>query len=228
VVREVAMQVAEQVVSPVEKEQQQRLAQRIVSAFSTLARSALLATTVGDMSVRMPDTDTILMAPPRPFVEELTLKDLLEVTMGGRIVGRRGRPGFSAQVHLAIYGQRPDVKAVVHSHAPMATVLGLCELRTPPVTVDAVPFADLPRVPSSIPPDRQWVEEVATHLAGGAPAALLLNHGIVTVGENLREAVRRTLALEETSRILVTCHLLQRVPPSLPPDAVEILRGLSF
>ena len=225
---EVAVQTAKRLVPQAEKGSHERLAQRIIFAFNSLAKSASLAASMGDVSVRVPDAETILMTPLSLFVEGLTLNDLIEVTMGGRIVGRRGRPGFSAQIHLAIYKQRPDVEDIVHCHAPMATVLGLCELPIPPVTVDAVAFTDLPRVPPYIPPDKQWARELAAHLADGAPAALLLNHGIVTVGGSLRQAVRRTLTLEETSRIFVACRLLQCVPPSLPPDAVEILRQQSF
>jgi len=218
-----AAQALEWPASRAKDEAKEHLAQQIISAFNSLARSSLLGTSVGDVSVRMFGTDSILITPEMPFVEELTINDLLEVTMGGRIMHRRGRPSFSQQMHLAIYRQRPDVKAIVHSHAPVATVLGICELPIPPVTVDAVPFVDLPRVPAFLR-DGQWAQEVSARLAGEAPAALLLNHGIVTIGTNLQQAVRRTLALEETARILVLCYLLQQVPVTLPPEVVEILR----
>lgn len=204
------------------------LAQEIISSFESLAKSGMLGASVGDVSLRMPGADSMLITPATPFVEHVDESDLIEVGMNGRLLHKRGRPTFSMQIHLAIYKQRPDVNAIVHCHAPVATVLGICELPIPPVTFDAVPFVDLPRVPAAIVQDGQWAQEVAAHLAGGAPAALLLNNGIVAVGEDARQAVRRTLALEETARILVVCYLLQQVPVALPSQAVEILRDSLF
>jgi len=223
-VEKAAAQVAQPHAFEAKGETRQRLAQQIISAFDNLARSGPLGASVGSVSMRMSGTDSILVTPLVPFVEELTEKDLLEVTMSGRIMRKRGRPSFSVQMHLEIYKQRPDVEAIVHSHAPAATVLGICELPIPPVTFDSVPFTDLPRVPALASYDGQWAKEVSARLADGAPAALLVNHGIVTVGADLQQAVRRTLALEETARVLVLCHLLQQVPVALPTEAVDILK----
>lgn len=204
------------------------LALEIISSFESLAKSGILGASVGDVSLRVPGADSMLITPSTPFVEHVDESDLVEVGMNGRLLHKRGRPTFLMQMHLAIYKQRPDVHAIVHCHAPVATVLGICELPIPPVTFDAVPFVDLPRVPAAFVQDGQWAQEVAAHLAGGAPAALLLNNGIVAVGVDARQAVRRTLALEETARILVVCYLLQQVPVALPSQAVEILRDSLF
>jgi ribulose-5-phosphate 4-epimerase/fuculose-1-phosphate aldolase len=200
------------------------LARQVVSAFSELARSSSLSVTTGDISVRIPETDSILITPHAPFVEPIADRELLQITLSGRILHKRAHPSFRQQVHLEIYRQRPDVHAIVHNHAPMATLLGVCDLPIPPVTFDAVPFADLPRVAvAGVPLDR-WPGNVAAALAKGAPAALLLNDGAIMVGGDLQQVVRRTLALEETARILVEARLLQVVPSSLPPEAVEALR----
>lgn len=201
----------------------ENLVEQLMSAVDSLAKSGLLGASQGDISVRLPGTDHMLITPLAAFVEKLDASDLIEITEA-RLVRKRGRPSFSMQMHLAIYRSRPDVNAIVHSHAPVATVLGICELPIPPVTFDSVPFVDLPRVSASALEQGQWPQEVANCLQGGAPAALLLNNGVVTVGEDLRQAVRRALSLEETARILVVCYLLQQVPVTLPTQAVEILR----
>ncbi len=213
-------------VSQTRDETRWQLAQEISSAFDYLAKSGLFGASVGDTSVRVPDADSILVTPLMPFIGKLTEKDILEVSMDGKLVHKRGRPTLAMQMHLAIYRCRPDVEAIVHSHAPMATVLGICGLPIPPVTFDSVPFVNLPRVPVSH--DSRWAEEVSAHIAGDAPAALLLNHGIVTVGKSLHQAVRRALALEDTARVLVLSYLLQQVPDALPPEAVEVLKQTSF
>jgi ribulose-5-phosphate 4-epimerase/fuculose-1-phosphate aldolase len=204
------------------------LAGQLIGAFSELARSALLSVTTGDISVRMPEEDSILITPHIPFVEPIADRDLLQITLRGRIVHKRGRASFREQLHLEIYRQRPDVHAVVHNHAALATILGLCDLPIPPVTLDAVPFIDLPRVATAGEPLNELPGRLASALTCGAPAALLVNDGAVAVGCDLQQAVRRTLALEETARILVVARLMQMVPTSLPPEAVEALKQLAW
>lgn len=201
--------------------------QQIAVAFDRLVRSGLLSASNGEVSVHGSTMDTILITPCMPFIEEITAHELLELTMEGRIIGKRGYPTLAQRMHLAIYDTRKDIHAIVHCRAPMTTVLGICQLPIPPITVDAVPFADLPRIPSHLLLQQQWPYEVAAQLAQGAPAALLLNEGIVTVGLDLQQAVRRAIALEETARVLVLCHLLHQTTSVLPPEAITILRTSS-
>jgi L-fuculose-phosphate aldolase len=174
--------------------------------------------------VRIQHSDSILITPRTPFLEPIAERELLQITLDGRIAHKRGRASFRERIHLEIYRRCPDVQAIVHNHAPMATVLGICDLTIPPVTFEAIPFMDLPRVAAVGVPLEQWPGNIATALASGAPAALLINDGVITVGSDLQQAVRRTLALEETARILVVARLLQMVPRSFPPEAVEVLK----
>ena len=131
-------------------------------------------------------------------------------------------------MHLGIYRRRPDVRAIVHSRAPYVTLLGVCEVPVPPVTVDAIPFTDLPRVSVGITNKQEWPDRVSNALAVGAVAALLLHGGMVAVGADLKEVVRRTLALEETARVLVISHLLSQVPSSFSAEEVETLRQVWY
>jgi ribulose-5-phosphate 4-epimerase/fuculose-1-phosphate aldolase len=208
----------------IEQEIRERLVQQLITAFGDLAKSGLFGAAAGDASVRIPGTDRILVTPHMPILEQPRPGALLEVALDGRVLGKRGHPTLDAQIHLAIYKQRPEAAAIVHVHAPFATVLGICELPVPPVTFDAIPFMDIPRVPVCGLAGSQRAEEVAARLTDGAPAALLLHQGIVTVGMDLRQAVRRAVELEETARILVICQLLNQIPVTVPGEVVEILK----
>ncbi len=201
-------------------------ASRLLSARANLARCGLLAACVGELSVRIPDSELALVTPHVSLAVPLERSALQEMTLDGRILHRRARPAFSAQVHLEIYKQRPDVGAIVHTHAPCATVMGICALPVPPVTFDAIPFGNLTRVEVSAHTVDRWPEEVAAEMAAGANAALLIHDGTIAVGAHLLEVVRRTLALEETARILVLAHLLNQLPSSLSPEAVQVLRQI--
>lgn len=220
---EESAQEAAQRASRIVDDARERQAQQVVATLHDLGGSRLLGTCVGDVSVRIAGTDRFLATWEVPFLQKLNVDQLLEATMDGEILHKRKHATFSLQMHAAVYVQRPDVQAIVHSHAPFATVLGVCDLPIPPVTFDSLPFLDVPRVAPSAPSEVRWPQEAAQALADGAVAALLVHHGIVTVGTHLWQAVRRTLVLEETARILVIAHLLRQVPSTLAPEAVEIL-----
>jgi len=211
-----------------EQQTREHVAQRLIVAFDDLAKSGLFAAAAGDASARIPGTDHILITPHTLFLDQLRPGALLEISLDGRVLGKRGHPTLDAQVHLAIYRQRPDIAAIVHTHAPFATVLGICELPVPPVTFDAIPFMDIPRVPAGGSAGSQNAEEVAARLTHAVPAILLLHHGTLTVGTDLRQAVRRAVELEETARILVICHLLNQLPGTVPAEVVETLKHCGY
>lgn len=199
-------------------------ASQLLSARASLAGCGSLAGCVGELSVRIPDTESALVTPHVALAVPLDRSAFLEMTLDGRIPHKRARPTFSAQVHLEIYKQKPEIGAIVHTHAPFATLMGICALPVPPVTFDAIPFGSLPRVEVSAHTADKWPEEVAAEMVDGVGAALLIHDGTIAVGAHLPEVVRRTLALEETARILVLAHLLDQLPSSLPPEAIPLLR----
>ena len=200
------------------------LGDAILAARDLLCRSGLFGGTAGDVSVRIPGADAILISPLVPFVLQLATVDLLEVTLEGRILHRRARPTSSAKMHLAVYRERSDVHAIVHSRAPFVTLLGICDVPIPPVTVDAIPFSDIPRVAVRAGESQAWPEQVAAALASGPVAALLHHEGMVMLGAEPQEAATRAMALEETARILVLSQLLKQMPCTLPPEVVDTLK----
>ncbi len=196
---------------------------KLVATVDELFKAGLITPTGGNVSVRRPGG--ALITPSGRHKGSLRPEDLVEVNITGRPETPGARPSVETGMHLLIYRRRPDVNAVIHTHAPMATLLGLLDLPVPPVTLDAVRFTDLPSVPFAMPGSDELAEAVADRLAA-APAALLRNHGLLTVGADLRAAADAALALEEVAHLVVTCRLLGQEPSTIPPEAVEALKKL--
>ncbi len=214
------------------------LKQAVVETVNELYEHGLITPTGGNVSVRLPDTGHILITASQIFKGGLGPEHVLEVDDQGRPVreppptgssGARIRPSVETGMHLAVYASRPDVGAVVHTHAPLATVWSLFEEPVPPLTLEAVRFTDLRTVPFAPPGSNDLAVRTAEALARG-PAVLLRNHGLVTVGRDLREALNITFALEESlktafmARLAVLCGFRGGEPALIPPKAVEFLR----
>jgi L-fuculose-phosphate aldolase len=114
-------------------------------------------------------------------------------------------------LHQAIYAARPDVNSIVHSHAPHTLVLGATDLEIRAVSHDGAMFEG--RTPRFTLTSNTIIElEVAEAVAGalgGAPAALLRNHGGLTVGRSIRHAVVYAHLLERAAMVQL---LAERVP----------------
>ena len=202
---------------------EQDLREEIVRIVEELYEARLITPTGGNVSARLEGEEGCLITPTRLHKGSLRPEDIVRVDAEGKPANRRQRPSVETKMHLAIYAAYPDIEAVIHSHAPYAIALGLVEGRIPPISVDAVPFTEMRVVPFGLPGDETLIANVVEALEH-APAVLLQNHGLLTVGWTLRQAANRALALEEVIQILVTCRLLGGEPKRLPEETVEMLR----
>ncbi len=212
--------------SPYHDEAQAR--QAVVDVVLELYDARLITSTGGNVSVRLADGD-VLITPTRMHKGGLTPDALVRVSPHGEPRPGQGRPSSETPLHLAVYHARPDVHAVVHTHAPHAIMLGLLEGRVPPIIADALPFESLPIVYYVLPGDRAGIARIVQSLGAHGSAVLLKHHGLLTVGRDLRRAVNVTFALEEVLHILTLCRIWGcSEPPTLPPDDAATLRRLDI
>ena len=128
-------------------------------------------------------------------------------------------------MHCAVYKARRDVEAVIHAHAPHATILGLGGIPFVPITTEAAFLGEPPRVPFILPGTRELAEAVARALAS-SPVALLLNHGVVAAAASLRQAANVLETLERTCALILGCRAVGRKPPPLPKKVIAELREM--
>ena len=128
-------------------------------------------------------------------------------------------------LHCALYRNKPSVDAVIHSHAPKATLLGLAGLPFLPISTEAAFIGEIPRVPFIMPGTGELADAVGA-AARDSHAVILQNHGLIVGGTNLRHAVDTTLIIEQTADKLIACHMLNKIPPVLPDEIVAALRSL--
>jgi len=188
-----------------------------------LYRAGLFGPSSGNASVRVGE-DAVLITPQGLFKGGLQARDLVLVDLSGRVREGNGVPSRETPLHLAVYHACPDTGAVIHSHPPMATALGLYDLPVRAVTLEALTFLELPVVEFFPPGSVELAQNVALALRG-APAALMRNHGAVTRGRDLRHAADLTHALEATCRSLVLVRMLGGEPATIPGPFETAARG---
>ena len=79
----------------------------------------------GNVSARI-GPDRVLVTPAGISKVDAAPRGLVELSLDGRVRGtRRGVPSSEVQLHLDAYRARPDIRAVVHAHPPIATAFAV-------------------------------------------------------------------------------------------------------
>jgi L-fuculose-phosphate aldolase len=130
-------------------------------------------------------------------------------------------------MHLAIYQKRPDVKAIVHAHPPVAT--SFTAMRK---AIDCTLIAEARAVlgtPVIAPYALMGTAELAAVAAAAAVAVadkpnviLLENHGIVCLGKDLLTAFDRLEVLEAAAKMTLITSIMGDVSPLIKEQLGEI------
>src|SRR5438270_9167282 len=175
----------------------------------------------GNVSVLLED-GRVLATPTMTCKGRIT-EDLLAITyLEGRSLNDR-RASSELAMHLLIYGERPDVRAVCHAHPPHGTAFAVAGLPIDQpilseviLTLGCVPLAEYGT------PSTEELSDAMRPLVKHHNALLMANHGAVAYGSDLWQAFDRLETLEHTAKIAILWRALGG-SRNLPPDSIEKL-----
>jgi len=162
----------------------------------------------GNITIRL-DAERILATPTGVSKGMMHPDDLIIMDMQGNKISGRLQGTTEIGMYLTVYKMRPDVKAVVHAHPPVATgyasagrQLNQALLPEVIISLGCVPLADygLPGTPA--------LTEGMLPLIPKYDAVLMANHGAVTYGEDVYKAYFRMETMEHYARIALVAELL--------------------
>lgn len=166
----------------------------------------LISGTGGNLSVRIPGTDNVLITPSGISLGDVKPEENILVNLKGEIieVAPDLRPSKETSFHLGAYQLRPDVGALAHVHPPYATAYSNKGRPLPLVTVSArANLIHVPHVDCALPGSDELREFVCTGLESfpDARAILMKEHGIITLGRDLKMAYYLADLLEDTAKV---------------------------
>jgi L-ribulose-5-phosphate 4-epimerase len=200
--------------------------QQIIDVGIALDRYRLISLSGGNVSMRI--GAHVLVTPSGMSYETLVPADVVVMTPEGKVVEGERRPSVDTVALLHIFNHMPEVNAVIHTHQPYATAIGLVMDELPGfcttlvnATLGAVTVA-----PYSSAASLDMGVRTVQHI-GDKRAVILRNHGVVTVGPTLKDALYAAVYLEDACRAYCAASAIGK-PRSLTPaqleEAVEVHR----
>ena len=179
-----------------------------------------VASNDGNITIRL-DGERILATPTGMCKGMMHADDLIILDrQGNKISGRRERT-TEINMHLTVYDLRPDIRAVVHAHPPVATgfatagkPLNLALLPEVIIALGCVPLAEY-----GLPGTTELTEPMLP-LIPKYDALMMANHGAVCYGEDVFKAYFRMETVEHFARIQLVAELLGG-PNVLPQNGSE-------
>ena len=200
--------------------------EQVIQITNELFSMGLMTATGGNVSALADGEGTIWITPSRMYKGGLTERDLVLIDGNCNVLEGERPPSVEWQMHFASYASRSGSTGAVHTHAPIATAFGITNQKFPPINTDAVFLRDTVTVPWIMPGSKELADAVGDALAKSR-SCILQNHGLMTVGKDLRDAATRAMILEETAKIVLFVKQFGGEVSLIPPDWVEQLAQLA-
>lgn len=191
-----------------------------------MSSEGLSSGTSGNLSIYLKEEGVVLITPSGIGYFDTKPEDIVAMDLEGNIIEGMRKPSSEWHLHTLFYKNKPEARAVVHTHSKFCTTLST--LRMPIKAVHyVIADAGTNEVPCA-PYRRYGTEElakVAVESAGESNAVLLANHGIVVCGKNLKSAYGLAKGMEYVAEIQVTAMSVGEPVVLSKEEMDEVLEG---
>ena len=169
--------------------------------------AGLVVASAGNVSARVSGHDAVAVTPTSISYDVMTADQIVVVSLAsGLPIESPSRPSGELPTHLAVYRRRPDVGAIVHTHAPYVSALSVLRRPLPPIIDEMIVyFGGTIEVADYAFTGTDDLGANVVAALGDRAGVLLSNHGNLCVGSDLPEALHVALTMESTARVYVEC-----------------------
>jgi ribulose-5-phosphate 4-epimerase/fuculose-1-phosphate aldolase len=199
--------------------------QQVLTYSRELAQQGFFVGTGGNLSVRIEGEDGLAITPSGHDYGTLSQDDICVYDFDKQPLETGLSPSVEMPMHIAVYRQRPDVNAVIHTHQPFASTFALINQPIPPLFDEQVlnlgPQVEI--VPYGLSGSPDLLENIAAHLDNQCNAYILQNHGALCLGLTVEQAVVNMKLLEKCARVYYYALTTGQQITGLDPKSEEIL-----
>ena len=187
---------------------EQEAREAIVEIGRRIYQKGFVASNDGNISIRTGE-DQLIATPTGVSKGFMSPDSLVKLDLDGRILEGNSKPSCEIRMHLRVFRENPDVRAVVHAHPLMATAYAVAgkPLDRPIITEGILQLGIVPVAPYATPSTEEVPDSIAPYCRD-YNAVLLTNHGALTWGRDIGEAWRRMESVEYYASIMMITEKL--------------------
>lgn len=192
-------------------EEIKELKKELVRIGRRIAEEKLIVGPGGNISVRF--GEIVYIKASGASFEDGEEEDYIPVDINtGNVLEGSKRPSSEIWMHIECYKRREDVKAVIHTHPVYSIAYAFqgepLKLFTPDMV--ALLGSEIPVIEYVVPGSKDFAKAVG-EVIKNHNGVLVKNHGLVTVGSNLKEALYRTLLIEASVKTIFVAKLFGKM-----------------
>jgi L-ribulose-5-phosphate 4-epimerase len=200
----------------------------VLEAAQRLTREGYLVGTGGNVSVLIEGEDAIAITPSSMDYLALTEADICIVDFARNLREGEHAPSVETGMHLAVYRQRRDVNAVIHTHQIYPSVFSLLGRPIPALFDEQVANlgAAVEVAPYGLSGSGELLENITAVVGNQCNAFVLRNHGALLLGLSMEHAVRNVKLLDKAAHVYYLALALGQEISLLPPTMTETIFDL--
>jgi ribulose-5-phosphate 4-epimerase/fuculose-1-phosphate aldolase len=209
-------------------EERQHRKDKLAAGFRLFGKFGFEEGVAGHITARDPERlDHFWVNPFGMSFSHISASDLLLVSSQGEVVEGTGSVNTAAfAIHSTIHEARPDVISAAHSHSVYGKAWSSLGRLLDPLTQDACAFYDdhaLFDDYTGVVVDPEEGKRIA-HALGDAKAVILRNHGLLTVGRSVDEAVWWFVTMERSCQAQLLAEAAG-TPVLIEPGMAKLTKG---
>ena len=129
----------------------QETREKVLEVAVKCLNKGLIHGTAGNVSMRVPGEDVVIITPSGIPYDQLTPEQLPAVSLHAELLDGEFKPSTETPMHTAVYRARKNLNGIVHTHSMFATVFSILEKEIPPMMPPSTPYAPVPVAPFELP-----------------------------------------------------------------------------
>lgn len=203
----------------------------VLDAILEAVDKGLINGTSGNIAMRDPENPNIVAITPSGIsYTGMTPGDIAIVEMKedgtNEWIDGPYKPSSEVPMHTAVMRARKDVNATVHTHSMNATICAMGENpELKPITPPQCEFTPVGIVGFTMPGSNDVADKVVEAIGEKGRVCLIKNHGMFSVGKDMKGAMHATIYTEEMAQTTVIAKTLGNYEP-MPEEAVLAMQAL--
>ena len=200
--------------------------ERIIKNYNLLLQKGMNLGSEGNISVKF--KEKVFITPSGVDIKNLKIENISIVDFEGNL-NNRVKPSSELDLHLLIYKKRKEINSIVHCHSDWASILSCMRQKIKKFHYMIAEFGgDDIKCSKYATFGTTKLANFVLEACRNRKGCLIANHGQISLGENIDEAIHLSLALEKLAKQYYFCLLSKNLKLLSSKEISSVLKKFAY